>query len=91
MNAPTMFQQFMTRLFSGKDWPFVFVYLDDYYSCQILVNHSFSGQMQANLAKLDTELSWSREGQIASGHQFHLPVESLMRLKLSVLVFLKTT
>ena len=28
-NAPATFQRLMTSLFSGKEWPFVFIYLDD--------------------------------------------------------------
>ena len=28
-NAPATFQRLMSQLFSGKEWPFVFVYLDD--------------------------------------------------------------
>ena len=29
MNAPATFQRLMTTLFAGKEWSFVFVYLDN--------------------------------------------------------------
>ena len=37
-NEPATFQRLMATLFNGKEWPFVFIYLDDICTDNIQVN-----------------------------------------------------